>query len=255
MSTHLKHLVIPDVQIKEGVPSDHLSWAGRYIAEKRPDTIVMIGDFADMPSLSSYDKGKKSFEGRRYKKDILAARRGMELLLTPIAKEKGYSPRLILTLGNHEDRIVRAVNDDPKLEGMLDLDDLGYASDGWKVYPYLEPVVLDGIAYCHFFTSGVMGRPVSSAAALLSKKHQSCVMGHVQGRQIAYATRADGTQITGLFVGAFYQHDEEYLNYQGNKHWRGLWMLHEVENGSFDEMPVSIEYLKRKYTAKRGAKR
>lgn len=96
-----------------------------------------------------------------------------------------------------------------------------------------------------------MGRPVTSAAALLSKKHMSCVMGHVQGRQIAYATRADGSEITGLFVGAYYLHNESYMSYQGNKHWRGLWVLHEVANGSFDEMPVSIEYLKRKYTGKK----
>lgn len=250
----MKHLVIPDCQVKDGVPLNHLEWAGRYIVDKRPDVVIMIGDFADMPSLSSYDKGKKSFEGQRYQKDIAAAKKGMELLLTPIAKAVGYKPRLVLTLGNHEDRIPRAVNEDPKLEGILSLDDLGYEKDGWEVKPYLEPVTIDGISYCHFFTSGVMGRPVTSAAQLLNKKHQSCVMGHTQSRQIAYATRADGRQLTGLFVGAYYQHDEEYLNWQANKHWRGLWMLHEVDDGSFDEMPVSLGYLKRKYAGE-GKKR
>lgn len=45
-----RHLVIPDVQAKDGVPLDHLEWIGRYIADKRPDVIVCIGDFADMPS-------------------------------------------------------------------------------------------------------------------------------------------------------------------------------------------------------------
>lgn len=251
-----KHMIIPDTQCKEGVPLDHLTWAGCYMVDKKPDTVVMIGDFADMESLSSYDVGKKSFEGRRYKMDIEVARRAMELLLSPLweyndrarrNKEKQYHPRLVLTLGNHEDRISRAVSNDPKLEGVLTLEDLGYAEYGWEVYPYLEPVVIDGVAYCHFFTSGIMGKPVTSAAALLSKKHQSCIMGHVQGRQIAYGTRADGKQLTGLFVGGYYQHDEEYLKWQGNKHWRGLWMLHEVDDGSFDEMPVSLNYLRRKY--------
>ena len=180
----------------------------------------------------------------------------MRILLDPIwefnskAKknhEKLYTPRMVLTLGNHEDRISRAVEADPKLEGVLTLDDLGYKDFGWEVYPYLEPVIIDGVAYCHYFTSGIMGKPVTSAAALVAKKHQSCVMGHVQGRQIAYGTRADGTQLTGLFVGGFYQHDETYLSWQGNKHWRGLWVLHEVNDGQFDEMPVSMGYLKRKY--------
>src|SRR3990167_785203 len=249
----MKHLVLPDCQTKAGVPLDHLKWAGQYIVDKKPDVIVMIGDFADMESLSSYDVGKKSFEGRRYKQDIDIAHKAMDLLLSPIEAynkknpKKKYLPRKVLTLGNHEDRISRVIESDPKWDGVVSLKDLGYEERGWEVYPYLEPVVIDGVAYCHFFTSGVMGRPVASAAALLSKKHQSCIMGHVQGRQIAYGTRADGTQITGLFVGGFYQHDEDYLKWQGNKHWRGLWVLHEVKDGSFDEMPVSISYLKRKY--------
>jgi hypothetical protein len=92
-----------------------------------------------------------------------------------------------------------------------------------------------------------MGRPVTSAAALLNKRHMSAVMGHVQGRQIAYANRADGRQITGLFSGCCYLHDEDYLGAQGNNYWRGIWMLHEVEDGQFDEMPVSLKYLKKKY--------
>jgi len=53
--------------------------------------------------------------------------------------------------------------------------------------------------------------------------------------------------MTGLFAGIFYQHDEEYLNPQTNGSWRGIWMLHEVNNGSFDEMPVSINYLRKRY--------
>jgi hypothetical protein len=123
----------------------------------------MIGDFADMPSLSSYDKGTKSFEGRRYKKDVEAVKKGMELLVSPFAKIRGYDPEMILTLGNHEDRIDRAVESDPKLDGMLSIEDLGYEAFGWKVYPFLKPVTVDGVTYCHFMPSGQMGRPCTSA--------------------------------------------------------------------------------------------
>ena len=75
----------------------------------------------------------------------------------------------------------------------------------------------------------------------------SCVMGHVQDKDIAFAKRADGTPMTGLFAGIFYQHDECYLNPQTNESWRGIWMLNQVSNGAFDEMPVSLEFLRRKY--------
>ena len=76
----MKHLIIPDTQVKRGVDLSYLEWIGKYIVDKKPDVIVQIGDFADMPSLSSYDVGKKSFEGRRYKDDIEAAREGMDIL-------------------------------------------------------------------------------------------------------------------------------------------------------------------------------
>ena len=80
----MKHLILPDCQVKDGVPLDHLDWIGQYIVDKQPDVIVNIGDFADMPSLSSYDKGTKSFEGRRYKKDIEVTREAMQRLLAPM---------------------------------------------------------------------------------------------------------------------------------------------------------------------------
>lgn len=251
-----KHLIIPDCQVKPGVDISYLKWIGEYAAEKKPEVIVCIGDFADMPSLSSYDVGKKSFEGRTYKADVESTKEAMSLLMKSIQdeqqrliknKDKRWNPRLILTLGNHEDRINRAINLDRKLDGLISVGDLEYEELGWEVHPYLEVVVVDGVAYSHFFTTGVMGRPVTSAAALLTKKHMSAIMGHVQHRQIAYAQRADGKQMTGLFVGSCYLHDEDYLGLQGNDYWRGIWMLHEVNDGSFDEMPISLNYLKRKY--------
>ena len=108
------HMVIPDVQAKEGVPLDHLRWAGQYIVDYRPDVIVNIGDFADMESLSLWDTGKRSFEGHRVLKDIDASHKAMKALLGPMQrmnkkrrlfKKRQYQPEMHLTLGNHENRI------------------------------------------------------------------------------------------------------------------------------------------------------
>lgn len=251
-----KIFVIPDCQVKPGVPLDHLKWIGNYIVEKQPDIIVQIGDFADLPSLSSYDIGTRAFEGRRYKSDIESVHEGMHLLLSPLevykkkqkkSKTKYYNPRLVLTLGNHCERINKAVNKDAKLEGVISLADLRYKDFGWEVYPFLQPVVIEGIAFSHYFPSGVLGRPVTTARALLTKMHMSCVCGHQQGRDIAFGKRADGTEITAIIAGSCYQHDEDYLSPFTNNHWRGLAVLHQVHNGSFDEMMVSLDYLKRKY--------
>jgi hypothetical protein len=75
----------------------------------------------------------------------------------------------------------------------------------------------------------------------------SSIAGHQQGKQIAYATRADGKTITSIIAGSCYEHDEDYMGPQGNKHWRGVIMLHEVNDGAFDEMFVSLKYLNDRY--------
>lgn len=252
----MRHLIIPDTQVKPGGSIEHLRWAGRYAVDLKPDVVVHLGDHWDMPSLSSYDVGKKSFEGRRYAKDIEAGNKAMEAFMEPIiaervrrqnGKRKQWNPRMVFTMGNHEHRIERAIESDAKLEGLMDYDHFNLEGYGWEVHPFLSPVIVDNIAYCHYFTSGVMGRPVSSAKLLLQKKHMSCVMGHVQDRDIAFDRNASGKRLTGLFAGIYYQHDEDYLTPQTNGSWSGLWVFNEVDDGSFDEMPISMTYLRRKY--------
>jgi hypothetical protein len=226
--------------------------------EKQPDVLVQIGDFADMASLSSYDVGKKSFEGRRYKADVEASRSAMARLVSPIEEynsrqrrngKKQYKPRMILTLGNHEDRIDRAINNDPKLDGTLGISDLGFESFGWEVRPFLEVVVVDGISYSHYHVTGISGRPATTAAAQLNRHHMSCVSGHQQGLQIATGYRADGTLLTSIIAGSCYEHDEDYMGPQGNRrHWRGLLVFNDVQpTGEFEIMPVSLKYLKERY--------
>lgn len=238
---------IPDVQARPGNDFSFLGRVGRYIAEKRADVIVCAGDFADMPSLSSYDKGKREFEGRRYVKDIDAAKWAMEALMDPIRREPGYTPKLVLTLGNHEERIERATSIQPELDGLISPDDLEYEAHGWEVHPFLKVVPVAGIAFSHYLVSGVMGRPITTASALLAKRHMSCVVGHQQGFQIATAVRADGRMLTAIIAGSCYLHNEAYLGPQANTHYRGMVMLNDVRDGEFDVMPVSLSFLKRRY--------
>jgi hypothetical protein len=244
------HLVIPDCQIKPGVPTEHLGWIGNYIVEKQPDVIINLGDFADIDSLNSYTKGKREAEGKRLAKDISSVVHAMEALLKPIhdfnrTSEMKYKPEMHLTLGNHEYRMEREVEDNPRLEGMFDMGDLGYADNGWTVHDFLEILKLDGVEYSHYFTSGNMGRPVTSAAALLRERQCSAVMGHVQHTDMAFHKK---TQNIAMFAGICYLHSEKYLGPQGNSTRRQVVMLHEVEDGKFDPMFVSLRFLQKRYS-------
>lgn len=250
MSTHL---LIPDVQTKPGVSNKHLSWIGKYIVDRRPDTIIQIGDFSDVPSLSSWDKGKKAFEGKRFRKDMDATHTSMDLLMEPIAKARGYNPKLILTLGNHEDRITRAVENMAELEGSIGLDDLRYSDYGWDVHPFLEVATVDGIAYSHFFPRAASGKVVQcrngapNAKAQLVREGRSCTSGHQQGIDIACLPLAGRLQ-WGLIAGSCYMHEEGYLGPQGNKHWQGVVLKVGVNKGSYSPIIVDLDYLKKRYT-------
>lgn len=253
-----RHLLIPDCQVKQGIDMSFLTHIGKYIVKARPDVIINIGDFADMPSLSSYDKGKRAAEGRRVCEDIAAAKEGMKLLLAPMrelqeqqraAGKPVYSPRMVLTLGNHEARIDRHVDANPELHGFLGMHSLGYEEAGWEVYPFLTPVIVNGVAYCHFFQNVLTGKPLSGTAAnMLKTIGQSFTQGHRQVLDVA--TRflpADGSQQWGLIAGACYTHEEEYKGAQGNAHWRGVVLKHNVRNGSYDPLFVGLDWLAKTY--------
>lgn len=253
------HVVIPDTQAKPGVPTDHLKWIGQYIVDEfhdEPIKIIHLGDHADMPSLSMYDKGKKAMEGRRYVQDIEAANEAWRILNEPLlkfnnnrkrTKHKPWTPERYILLGNHEDRINRAVSMDAQLEFVLSTDQLDYAKTGWKVIPFLEVLWLDGVAYSHYFYNPMSGKPLGgNVEARLRAVGHTFTMGHQQ--TLAYGLRfVAGQSQHGLVAGACYLHDEDYKGPQGNAHWRGIVICHEVREGSYDPMFVSLDYLCRRY--------
>jgi hypothetical protein len=255
----MKHLLIPDCQVVPWGDLSFLSWVGQYIIAKKPDVIIQIGDFADMESLSSYDKGKKSFEGRRYKKDIEAAHRGMELLLAPMleynrqqrkTRHAQYKPRMVLTLGNHEDRINRVSEFQPEYDGMIAVTDLQYEKWGWEVIPFLDVVEIDGVYYSHYFVnpSSLTNNVVSGTIdTKLKNLGHTFTMGHQQQLQYGLRHLSNGDTLQGLVAGACYPYDFDYLGPQKKAYWRGIVMKHRVQNGMYDPCFVSLDWLREKY--------
>lgn len=252
-----RHLVIADTQCKPGHELDYMSAIGKYIAEKRPDVIIHIGDHYDFESLSSYDKGKKSFEGRRLIADIEAGNKGMELLIDPIKKlqqqqkrfrKKVYNPRMVFCTGNHEARFDRLANDMPELDGFVGTETLNLEKYGWEVVPFLKPVEIDGIFYVHYLANPFTGKPYGgNALSQLKTVGRSFVVGHKQLLDMAIRPNIDGSMQIGIINGACYPFDEDYKGFQGNNHFRGVMVLNEVENGFGLPMPVSLEYLMERY--------
>lgn len=251
-------LIIPDAHAHPDYDHNRFEHLGRFIVERRPDVIVCLGDFADMPSLSGYDRGTRRFEGRRYTRDIQAAHDANRALWRPVNKlnrrlsrnhKRKYAPRKIMVMGNHEDRIRRAVDSHSELEGHVSLDDLGY-TDWWdEVVDFKDKIVVCGYTITHYFVSGVAGRPiggVNPANTIVRNYMASCIAGHSHTLDVAVRTAADGRKRVGIVAGC-YTHPrfiEDWNKDTVDMWWRGVIMLGGARNGSFDTIEaISMERL------------
>jgi hypothetical protein len=251
--TARRHLIVPDVQIRPGVDTAHIGWAAKAILKYLPDVIVVMGDWWDMESLSSWDKpGSKQMEGRRVLADIEAGNEAFERLVAPMEAEiekrdrlhkKRWAPERHFLFGNHEDRLTRAVSAEPKWDGVLSLDML--KTPGFQRHKFLDVVMVDGVRYNHFYPNPLSGRPIGgSILNRLNHIGGSFVQGHAQG--YAYASKSYPDHVChGLVAGRFYSHFEEYRPDDIQRcEWSGIVVLNNVKDGDFDIMPLRYEYLR-----------
>lgn len=242
-------LIIPDAHASPAYGSDRFAWLGRMIAAERPDVIVCLGDFADMPSLSAYDKGKRGFEGRRYVNDVAATREALSVMHA----EFDCRPEMILTLGNHEFRVDRATSDASELDGTLSIDDLGFREHGWQLVPYQSTALVAGFACSHHFASGVAGRPiggVNAAASMTRLLFTSAIVGHSHVADYARRTRPDGSHVLGIVAGCYVapDHSEGWSAASEHLWWRGCLVLEDAHNGDAGEIRwVSQERMRALY--------
>ena len=256
-TTGNKHFLIPDTQIKPGTDVKFLYAIGKEIVAQKPDVIIHIGDHWDFPSLSTYASMREQ-EGRRVLDDLHSGHIGMQQLLEPlrrlqeqqrVSKKKVYRPRMIFTMGNHEDRLSRYVNSNPVLEGVSDFDLKkqieGY---GFEVFNFKAPAVVDGVAYAHYFYNPMSGRPYGGQCAnKLNHVGTSFTMGHQQGFQFAEKIIPTGGRIMGMVAGSSYLEDEGYIGPQANHHWRGVVIKTDVKDGVYNFTRVDTETLMERY--------
>lgn len=252
------HLVIPDCHAHPEHNNDRAEWIGKLMLDKKFDVVVNMGDQWDFPSLSTYDKGKKSFHGRSFKKDLDAGLDFDEKMWYPIRRAKRKMPERHYLIGNHDWRLWRALDTHlQELDGFMsprDLDlDRNY--DEVTYYEGNTPGIktIDGVAYAHYFVSGVMGKPIGGenpAKMLLTKGAMSCTQAHIHIFDHAVRTKVNGTPYMGLVAGVFQDYDSGWAG-TVNRLWRrGVCVCHNVEDGAYDLEWISIERLRDEYGRK-----
>ena len=251
MAKGRKHLVIGDAHSTPKINNRRFDWLANFIEDHRPDVIIDIGDWGDFDSIGKYAKGTKDAWGLSFKADAECFRDASKRAFSRIEKIKGYEPKLYRIGGNHEEgRIRKFVSENPELEGLVSLDALEYGNYRGRYVPFQKIVVVDGIAYCHYFYDKDSRYPIISAKTVLQRKHCSASWGHSHIRDMAEGTRGDGSRITALNVGCFLDPDQS-MGYAGpqarDRWWSGLVMKHDVKDGEYDPEFWSIERIQKAY--------
>jgi Calcineurin-like phosphoesterase len=252
-----RHLIVPDTQCRPGVDTSHIDWAAQAIVDYKPDVVIHLGDHWDLPSLNGHNEpGSLEIEGARYSEDIEVGDEAFERLSGPMEaeqarlvknKQKHWDVRKVFLRGNHENRADRLAAREPKWQGVIGSHN--FNTRDWEVHEFLKIVEIDGISYSHYFGSGHSSRPIGgSVENRLARVGRSFVMGHQQGLLYGIKQYPGSIRRHGIVAGSFYLHDESYRGPQGNNEWRGIVVLNEVKDGDYDVMPLSMSYLRRKYS-------
>jgi len=244
-----KHLIIGDSHAHPDYNNDRFTWLGKMIHDVKPDVVVNIGDLADMASLCFHSKAIE-LEGARYRRDCDAAIDAQERIFHEVRKHKKRLPRFVWTLGNHDIRAQRFVESNPVFEGHVRNEDIGYKEFPWEIIPFLDVVNVDGIDYSHYFTSGVMGRPIGGthpAWTVIKKRNRSATCGHSHVLDFKI-DKTPGASLMGLVVGNFLDYRAGYAGPANDMWSNGIAVCDNVENGLYDFSWHSMTKIREAYS-------
>ena len=251
------HLVIPDSHAHPDHSNERADWLAQLIIDLKPDVVINLGDTWDMPSLASYDKGKKNFQGKSYQLDIESGLDFTDRMFNEVKKRKKKMPRRVFLEGNHEERLKRAIQLQPELEG----EKHGIHFNDFQLDTYYNDVVeydgrtpgiieIDGINYAHYFASGVMGYALGGehpAYSMVTKLGKSATCGHLHTFDHCVRSNVDGSRKIGLNAGIYQDYNSQWAGSANNLWWRGVIYKTNVEDGVYDLNQISINTLRKVY--------
>lgn len=222
--------------------------------------IVDLGDFCDLKSLSSYDKGKRPAENERIQLDIDYCRDARFRLTKPLIdlyEADPKLPKLHLTalLGNHENRWKRLRNDEPLWDCFDGLpDDISGAGEmGWKMHAFLDIVEIEGVHFSHYLPNAKNEKMALATGAYPARKqflgfHQSIVTGHSHDFSL-FQPKVHNKEFISLSAGCYFEHKETYT--KGITWWAGITILDNVKDGHATVRQIPFEGIKKKYYNKK----
>jgi len=240
------------------VPNDRFDWLSEFIYDVRPDYVVDLGDGADLKSLNSYDtRYPKAIVAQNYESDIQCYNDAQERLRRKFRVMKKKRPAFFGLEGNHENRIKKAIANDPRLEGSkYGISFSHLQTDVWfdeyHEYNNSAPAIADydGISYAHYIASGNYGTAMSGlhhAYGIIQKRHNSTTVGHSHKRSMFFKDDAHPHPTIGLVAGCFKGAKEGWAGQANLEWWKGVIVKRNIRNGYYEPEFVSLERLRDVY--------
>lgn len=247
----MSYLIFSDAHVEPGDKLSRFNWLGQQLVEHRPDTLVQLGDFVSMLSLSHWDMNKRLLmEGRRFNDDIVVGLNAWEGVIHSLRqlqeiqrknKVKIYKPRLIWCEGNHEEWIQRYIEQHPEMKSYLHPFP-HYIAYSWELFSdvivvdYKDYHIENDIAFTHAPIMGnsnpIGGKYVNERA--LDLFHTHIVFGHTH-RFLHSHRYLHGKGIKqAVNCGCFFEKTPAYAKGAANEHFRCCVHLFIKEDGTLD---------------------
>lgn len=182
-----------------------------YLAEYKPDLIMIGGDCYDFYLVSDYDRdpGRQNtlqdeFDAGRY-------------FINAINK---LAPQVVFMLGNHEGRLLRVIAKNPGLFKLRSLDFHRAAElpDNWQCFPSQTHYEIGRLTALHGDLKELKSGGINPARTMFAKLKRSSIFGHFHRFATHYDTNYDGT-VRGAF-GNGHLSDLKQVTYMRSPDWQ-----------------------------------
>lgn len=247
----MKAVVVGDLHFHPGYDNKRATEIGEFAAEELQSAgdegfLILMGDVADCVAFNEHGS-KLELEGSRWKDDIEACKDGLNRLMRPFQRRKRKLPHRIVTLGNHENRVNRWIAQEPRFEGMMAIDDLGFSQFGFQTFPYGKMVQIGGTNFVHNLgTQSSRAAQITSPTNGIKSIGVSTVVGHSHKFSHTPVPFRD-RYVHGIDVGCAIHKDmgfgEGWSHQTAHLYRRCVWVLDNMKGGDFDHRSVRLETL------------
>jgi len=207
-----------------------------FIRDFKPDTVVLGGDALDCGAISHHNRGKAGrIEGLKLLADAKLFRQEVLSVIEGLAKQFVY------ITGNHEAWLEDLMEEEPGLEGVLDLSEILSLDRRWKIIPQGGYHHLGKLTFIH--GDQLKSNEYCAKNAVLAYQ-RNIRFGHFHTFQAYTMTSACDTDMgrTGVAIPCLCRKDPSYGNSAPNKWVQGFNYGYVWDNGNFnDYTPIIVK--------------